>query len=277
VLSLCGYALPESVFGAERGNPRGFWEPVEAMKLNVQFLNRHGISLGDPTRILEDITASEGEQYIAEIRQFLATCPSDRALVIKEPCINEVTDFWFQAARQQGFQVKVIVPIRHPQEYVASANAFAAVPTEAAQAIWLKLNLLAERQSRDVPRAFVEYSNLVADWRAQIARLSQTLSLRINPDATAIDQFLTPELHRQRSSGQIVESFGYPWISRVYSILSRAAEGEPIDTAALDEIFAVFFASARAFRAVLQMPAAPLTSQVSDTEYRPVWKAGRDF
>jgi hypothetical protein len=277
VLSLCGYALPDSVFGAEQGNPRGFWEPVEAMKLNVQFLNRHGLSLGDPTRVLEDVPESEGNQYIAEIRQFLATCPPHRALVIKEPCINEVTGFWFQAARQQGFEVKVIVPIRHPQEYIASAKAFAGVPTEAAQAIWLKLNLLAERQSRDVPRAFVEYSKLVTDWRTQIARLSRTLSLRINPDAAAIDEFLTPQLHRHRSAGDIVESFGYPWISRVYSMLSGASEGEPIDVAALDEIFKGFFANARAFRAVLKMPDAPLTSQVSDTEWRPVWKAGRDF
>jgi hypothetical protein len=30
VLSLCGCALPKSLKEANDGNPRGFWEPVEA-------------------------------------------------------------------------------------------------------------------------------------------------------------------------------------------------------------------------------------------------------
>jgi len=35
VLSLCGCTLPRSVIDATEGNPKGFWEPPDADKLNV--------------------------------------------------------------------------------------------------------------------------------------------------------------------------------------------------------------------------------------------------
>jgi chlorite dismutase len=41
-----------------------------------------------------------------------------------------------------------------------------------AGALWLKTNLIAERHTRDVPRVFIDYANLVEDWQREMERIS---------------------------------------------------------------------------------------------------------
>ena len=48
-------------------------------------------------------------------------------------------------------------------------------------ALWLKYNLLAERQTRGMRRVFVEYANLLGNWRQEIARISTALSIDLRP------------------------------------------------------------------------------------------------
>ncbi len=44
-------------------------------------------------------------------------------------------------------------------------------------AVWLKAYLQAERHARALPRVFVDYANLLDDWRREIARISKTLTM----------------------------------------------------------------------------------------------------
>ena len=48
VLSLCGATLPTGMMGADAGNPRGYWEPRAALRLNEKFLGRRGSTYFDP-------------------------------------------------------------------------------------------------------------------------------------------------------------------------------------------------------------------------------------
>jgi hypothetical protein len=257
VLSLCGCALPESLKEANEGNPRGFWEPLEAAKLNDEFLFRHDATFSDPTLRLQGewvFAQQETERYIQQIRAFLSRCPQGRPVLIKDARIIALFDFWLQAALAEEFRVRVIVPTRNPMEVAASLAARAQIPAslELRQAMWLKYNLLAELHSRQFPRVFIEYSSLLEDWRLQVARISRALDLDLATDAAAaVDAFLTPELHRQRCSGPITEVFGYPWLSDTYAILSEAAQDRPLDTARLDEILRAYRTCERAFRTSL--------------------------
>ena len=63
---------------------------------------------------------------------------------------------WFEAARQAGFDSVVVIPVRHPQESIASHAARDRASPELSSALWLKYNLLAERHTRALPRVFVE-------------------------------------------------------------------------------------------------------------------------
>jgi hypothetical protein len=241
---------------ANEANPRGFWEPVDALKLNDEFLFRHGATYFDPTLRLQGELAfapDETERYIAQIGAFLRHCPQGAPLVVKDPRITALFDFWLAAAQRAGFGVKVIVAIRNPSEVAASLGAWIEASAELWQALWLKYNLLAELHSRHLPRVFVEYSSLLGDWRTQVARITRSLALGevIEDEAAAIDAFLTRDLYRKRSQGPIVESFGYPWISDTYTMLAGAANDEPLDAAKLDETLRAYRTCERAFRASL--------------------------
>jgi len=59
---------------------------------------------------------------------------------------------WFEAARLAGFDIAVVIAVRHPQEVNASVEANSPVPPKLSSALWLKANLLA-RETRAACRA----------------------------------------------------------------------------------------------------------------------------
>jgi hypothetical protein len=256
VLSLCGGALPARLVGANSGNPLGYWEPFASHRLNYTILRRHGSEWFDPTLRLQEegvFDADENAACIAEIRAFLSTLPAAPLVVIKDLQITALSGMWFEAARLAGFDVAAVIAVRHPQEVTASLAAFNRASPELASALWLKFNLLAERHTRALPRVFVEYANLLDDWRREIKRISVALGIDLNTrDEGAIEEFLTPDLHRQRHCGPVTDLFGSDWISVVYEALRAAARDEPWDPSALDRVFQAYRASERDFRTALE-------------------------
>ncbi len=267
VLSLCGGALPTVLLGPNEGNPLGHWEPQEALELNDTFLSRHGANWYDPTLRLQGelaVTSEERSAYLDQIEAFLESLPAAPLLIIKEPRITALSEFWFEAVRRLGYAVGIVIPVRHPQEVAASLAARERVSAELSSVLWLKYNLLAERRSRGLPRVFVEYATLLRDWRTEVSRISAALSVDLSArDDAAIDGFLRPDLRRQRNCGQIADIFGTAWVAQVYDTLSSAARGETPDTRLLDSVFGSFQACERAFRLALSDFHARLPSAAS--------------
>jgi len=253
-ISLCGGALPDRLLGAIEMNPRGCWEPLDALEINHRFFLKHNTTTLDPGMPIEDLSlnAHEKEAFIGEIQRVLSTSPSARPLLIKEPAITDLMDFWLEAAAREGYSVRVIVPVRHPSEVCASLIAFFAetmsISPALASAFWLKRNLLAERKSRHLPRVFIDYSELLRDWRSQISRISKSLSMELTPDEAAIDGFLAKDLRRQKHRNTISEPFGYPWLNQVYETLFAASKDLRVDTERLDGIYMAYRANETAFR-----------------------------
>jgi hypothetical protein len=255
VLSLCGGTLPADLLGANEGNPLGHWEPKDAVSLNDAFLSGHGTSWFDPTLRLQGEIAFSGEERTAfrnQIKSFLGPLATAPVLLIKEPRITALSALWFEAARQLGLSVRIVIPVRHPAEVVASLAARDGTPPELSSALWLKYNLLAERESRSYPRVFVQYESLLHDWRAEVVRIGAALSLHLSMrDELSVDRFLRQDLRRQRHDGEIYEPFGRGWLSRAYAALSTAARDEPLDPQVLDEIFDAYRSCERGFRLAL--------------------------
>ncbi|OBK73775.1 hypothetical protein [Mycobacterium sp. 1164985.4] len=255
LLSLCGGALPAGMLGANRSNPRGYWEPRAAVVLNKSILRRLGRIGVDPSLRLDDEAAFDNKREavcIGKIKAYLATLPDAPLVVIKDPQITVLSAMWFEAARQAGFNVMTVIAIRHPEEVTASMGRFLHASPEFSGALWLKYNLLSERATRGVPRVFVEYSNLLDDWRREAKRISTSLAIDLNiRDEEAIDQFLERDFRHQRHCGPITEPFGTEWFSTIYEALRAAAQGEDIDEPALDRVFEAYRASEDGFRKVV--------------------------
>ncbi|BCP10878.1 hypothetical protein MINTM020_29760 [Mycobacterium paraintracellulare] len=251
VLSLCGGTLPAAMLGADANNPLGYWEPRAAISLNETILRRLGTNWYDPSlRFLDDdAPAKQNKARIGKVAEYLSTLPAAPLVVIKEPRITTLSDLWFEAARRAGFDVASVIAVRHPQEVISSIAKSWRVSPALASALWLKCNILAERNSRGVPRVFVDYANLLDDWRREVKRISTELQIDLHTqDEDAIEGFLTPGLHRQRHCGAVTDLFGANWISTVYEALREAAQDDPMDMSALDRVFESYRASERDFR-----------------------------
>ncbi|GFG73632.1 sulfotransferase family protein [Mycobacterium botniense] len=262
VLSLCGGALPAGLLGATASNPSGCWEPRAAVHLNEAILRRQGSSAYDlalPSHVDGSFDAEQRAACLADIRAFLTTLPRAPLVVIKEPKITALAGMWFDAARGAGFDVAAVVAVRHPQEVIASFERrtsrqhYVHVSPALASAWWLKYTLLAERHTRGVPRVFVEYANLLEDWRREVKRIAAALAINLNTrDEAAIEEFLSPDLRHHRYHGPVAEPFGTDWMSVVYAALHAAARDEPWDQSALDRVFDAYRASERGFRAAFE-------------------------
>lgn len=211
VLSLCGGTLPAAMLGADANNPLGYWEPRAAISLNETILSRLGTNWYDPSlRFLDDDSPTkENKACVAKVAEYLSTLPAAPLVVIKEPRITTLSDLWFEAARTAGFDVAAVIAVRHPQEVISSIVKSWHVSPALASALWLKCNILAERNSRGVSRVFVDYANLLDDWRREMKRISTELPIELHTqDEDAIESFLTPGLHRQRHCGPVNDLFG---------------------------------------------------------------------
>jgi hypothetical protein len=255
-ISLCGGALPPGLAGANSGNPLGYWEPRKAIYINEAILHRHRSNWADPTLRLEDdgeFDAEENDACVAEIGAFLDTLPAARLVVIKDPRITILSGMWLDAARAVGFDTRAVIAVRHPQEVIASLGRRDGASPELSSALWLKYSLLAERNTRGMPRVVVEYANLLDDWRRQMTRISEVLAVDLNTrDEPAIDEFLKQDLRRQRHGGDITEFLGSEWLSTTYRALSSASRDELLDESALDRVFDAFRASEKGFRAAFE-------------------------
>ncbi len=256
VLSLCGGALPANLEAADAFNPRGYWEPRESHHLNGRMLRCHYSTDADPSLRLQEedaIDVREKTAFIGEIKAFLTTLPYSPVVIIKDLYITALSKMWFDAARQAGFDVAAAIAVRHPHEVMASVAASRRVSPELPNALpgamWLKYNLLAERNTRGIPRVFVEYANLLEDWRRETKRISAALEIDLaTPDESAVDKFLTENLHRNRHHGPVTEPFGTDWVATVHAATRAAARDEPWEESALDRVYEEYRASECAFR-----------------------------
>lgn len=257
VLSLCGAALPAALLAADVANPRGYWEPRAAVDLNDGILQRHGSDWADPTLRLQREGAFDAEEQaacIAEISDFFATLPAAPVVVIKDPRITLLSTVWFEAARRAGFAIAVAIAVRHPGEVTASLAEVSGASSEPspdlANALWLTYNLLAERQTRGVPRVFIDYANLLDDWRKETLRISAALDIDLDTrDERAIEEYLQRGLHRHRHGGPPANLLGTDWLSDVYEALSAAARDQHPDESTLDRVYEQYRLSAPGFGA----------------------------
>lgn len=256
VLSLCGVTLPTGLMGADKHNPRGYWEPRDAIMIDETIMRRHNSNWYDPTLRLEEegtFDAEERAAWIAKIRRYLATLPAAPIVILKDMRMTTLSDLWFEAARQSGYDVAVLIPVRHPDEVIPSCSKFIRISPELSSALWLKYSLLAERHSRGVPRVFIEYTNLLQDWRREIKRTALALQVDLNPeDEAMVEEFLTSDLRRNVDCGPVSDRFGTNWMSTVYQTLHAAARDEPWDASELDRVFEAYRASEQDFRMALE-------------------------
>lgn len=240
VLALCGCALPLQTLHPNFANPTGFWEPELIVELNDRLLAEHSSSWFDASIALQTqpVTAPQRGAFVAEATTLLEEgFESGGPIVLKDPRISGLLPYWLEAAHAASLRPKVIHIFRQPADVAASLARRDDLPACQSNALWLKYNLIGERDGRGLPRVFVAYEDLMSDWRSLVARCAHRLELDLSLSQEAQDAvaaFLSADLQHHRSA--IATADDASLVTRVYRLLEDAVRTGGPDSAAFDEL-----------------------------------------
>src|SRR5690606_11757121 len=110
---------------------------------------------------------------------------------------------WRGVLDEVGIPIRAVIPVRHPLAVAGSLSRRDAFPPEKSVLLWTIYMLASEAQTRDLPRAFISYDGLLADWRKEVSAMEHALGGRLprldDRAAGKIDDFLTKDLRHNEA------------------------------------------------------------------------------
>jgi hypothetical protein len=239
VLNILGAKLPKRLMPPAQANEAGFFEPDEIVRIHDRFLKRIGSSWHDH-RPLPDIDAVERSRLASELVDALAVDYDSAPLcVIKDPRICRLLPIWKSVLARAGLSACAVLVHRSAREVAASIEARDRIPREHGLLLWLRHVLDAESETRDMPRFFLRYDEMLGRDFAWVERMQTFLPLawpRLASDAASeIGSFVDPALRHQTSRQW---SAAPRWISAVETAY-EALELDPADVSAMATLDAV--------------------------------------
>ncbi len=243
MLSLAGGALPGNIIQPGPDNPTGFWEPADMVGLNDRVLASVGSRWDDVFGHRAGPAAWERRaEFMGEARAFVADGYGDApAAVLKDPRTSLLIRFWDEALRAESRRPVYVIMVRHPLEVAASIVARGDASEATAVMAWTACMLSVERDTRGLDRLFVDYDDVLTDWRRVLQRV-RAASGETTPGPTAevaaeIDAFLSPDQRHHRAGEADLAARGDLWSGALTTLswMRAAATGVEPDATQLDD------------------------------------------
>lgn len=243
LLSLAGGALPGNIIQPGPDNPTGFWEPADMVGLNDRILASVGSRWDDvfAHRVGPAVWERRAE-HLDEARAFVADGYADApAAVLKDPRASLMIRFWDEALKAEGRSPVYVVMVRHPLEVAASVMARGDASEATAVMAWAAYMLSVERDTRGLARLFVDYDDLLSDWRSVLARVRSATGDALPPvsrkAAAEIDGFLSRDQRHHRAGEADLAARGDLWSGALTTLswMRAAAKGTEPDATQLDD------------------------------------------
>lgn len=236
-LSLCGGALPRTLFEAVEGdNDLGYWESAPLIAHHEHLLRQLGTDMLDPdpidSRWFDSGQAHEARHHLMEIVR--REWPANGLWIVKEPRICRFMPLWRDVVAELDADAAWVLPVREPSQVVASLVRRGGIDEARAERAWLSHVVAAERCTRGLRRAVVSYDALLENWRAVVARIATVAphGLEATRAEADVDAFLQAGLRRQRDA-RLPED---PMVRAVRdTMLDAARTGDPPASGPLDK------------------------------------------
>jgi hypothetical protein len=200
VLNFLGAALPAKTLAADPGNERGYWEPLSIYNLSEEMLALHGTAWHDARSFPKAwFAGSEAAAFIERARTIVEDEYDGASLiVIKEPRICRLAPIYLAALDRAGYSSRIVIPLRHPNEVAGSLKRRDGTDELTSELIWIRHMLEMEAATRDRPRVWTTYEQLLEDWRSVQATIASALNVTwpnlAEAVAPEINAFLAPAL-----------------------------------------------------------------------------------
>jgi hypothetical protein len=241
ILQRLGFHVPRPEVPADSTNPRGFAESKWVVDFHTRLLKRAGVQTADARPAAWALTAEVAldEGVHEELRDWLRKQfeESDHVL-IKDPRLSWFLALWRRCAEEEGVEPRFATVLRHPTAVVESKQRYyGGWQTDVSRtAGWLNQTLFTERATRDGPRVFVRYEDLLDDWTKIVGRVGEVLDLSVVRDApapsiVAIHEFVDRGLSRTRASwdDMAIPAPLREQVDHVWDLISKLADEDAPD------------------------------------------------
>ncbi|HSE13248.1 MAG TPA: sulfotransferase, partial [Rudaea sp.] len=248
MLNLRGAELGRDLLPPKQDNERGFWENRALLALHEQFLAQIGVHWHDLVSLPEDWRSGGAARwFVGALPDVLTQQFGDSALfLVKDPRLSLLAPLWIEVLESRAVRPVFVITVRDPDEVAASLAARDGFAPAKSHLLWLQHLLEAERATRGHPRIFVNYERVLADWRAELARISGALDISWpaqGADADRqIDEFIAPSLRHHRSDLRPSAAAVMPeTVQQAYRVASAAGRDEAsASIQAFDDLAAAF-------------------------------------
>ena len=233
LLSLSGATLPERVMDPGPDNPLGYWEPWEMVALDDEILEAVDSRWDNVFAVKDNARAWAARgRFLDKAKDFLTHNFGDQdLLVMKDPRSSILARFWRHALDEIAVDPVYVIMVRHPLEVADSLLARNGSPRAKSLLLWTSYMLAVERDTRDAPRIFVTYSDMLNDWGGVLDRveavLGRPLPRRTPAAGVEIERFLSKShRHHEADVSALDEIQGvWPGAQTTYRWLIEAARG----------------------------------------------------
>lgn len=241
LLALAGATLPANVMPGDEHNAKGYFEPWKIAIFNDERLRAGGSAWDDPFAFpYAPLPADDEDAWVERATAlFDEEFPKTPWPLMKDPRATVLLPLWRRVLDARGVAARCVIPVRHPLAVAGSLRRRDGFAAEKSVLVWSAYMLAAEAYTRDLPRAFVGYDALLADWRAETARIEAAhgapLPRLTEAASKRVDRFLTPEL-RHNAGEDGLKGLGWAGeiAAQVLAWFQARAAGETPGPQALD-------------------------------------------
>lgn len=204
LLGRLGAKLPADAIDASGDNARGYWESAGLVKADDQVLRVGRSSWFDPRPLdLSRLDAGAIGSRKARLREAIERAwGSAPLLAIKDPRQCRFVPLVAGVLADMGIEPRAVIMLRNPAEIARSLESRDGTTAAFAHLLWLRHMIDAERATRGMIRAIVDYDGMLEDWRATLARLAPAAGRAgwapSDDEAVEIAAFLDPALRHHR-------------------------------------------------------------------------------
>lgn len=206
VINLLGVELGSNLLEAKPDNVKGFWEEAEVVALNDSLLAEFGQRWND-VRALPDnwwkreVSLKCGEKIVDVLKKEFG---NTLLWGLKDPRLCRLAPLYKTVLQSIDCEATAVLALREPMEVAGSRHAREDMPLDYGLLLWICHVVDAERYTRDIPRVWVTYGELLTGWRRVVERIGDALDIHwptaVDDAAPFIDEFLDPALHHQKSA-----------------------------------------------------------------------------
>lgn len=223
-----GATLPIDAIEAHEDNARGYWESAAIVKADDQLLrvarsSWFDVRPFDLSRLEPSALRSRKDRLWEAMVAAFGDAPM---MAVKDPRQCRFVSTVVETLAEHGVASRAVLMLRDPAAVARSVARRDGTTPAFAQLLWLRHMIEAERATRGLSRAIVDYDAMLVDWRDAALRLLPLTGAAM-PDgeaAAAIDAFLDPGLrHHVAGADELAAPLG-PIVRAVRDGLAALAE-----------------------------------------------------